>query len=242
MAFLRDDDYDDLPEDDGEAFAKLEGIARSRLHETLMPDEKYFEYEECLRYMNDVSALGHELNVPDLSFDHEADNMTVEYARFTRSVDFRLTQIRLQRARRIRRNTIAITGPTREKIQHHLERLKEEVTNSNIPEKRKQSLLGRIADFEAELTKRRVNLAAVMTVIALVSSVVHDNAETLVEGPKIVQSISALFGAAREDEDEAARLLPPPQPFKAIPDLRPNQPQTRKSIAAPDKHDDDVPF
>jgi hypothetical protein len=95
-----------------------------------------------------------------------------------------------------------------------------EIREADIPEKRKKALLDKIADFESELTKRRVNLAAVMAVIALVSSAIHDNAETLIESPKIVHAISAIFGAAKAEEDEATPKLPKPEPFKAIPDFR----------------------
>ncbi len=244
MGYLRNEDYDDLPADDGEAFAKLEAISRDRLYETGRDRDGDIPFEDMLRYMNEISALADQFEITEISYDAQPEgHYSHEFARFTRAVDYRLAQIRVRLSRRNQRNSVAITGPTREKIQHHLERLKEEVGAASIPDKRKQALLDKIAEFEAELTKRRVNLAAVMTVIALVSSVIHDNAETLVEGPKIVQAISALFGAAKTEEDEATPKLPKLEPFKAIPDMRPAQPPTQVASGGfADDLDDDVPF
>ncbi len=248
MGYLRNEDYDDLPADDGEAFAKLEAISRDRLYETGRDRDGDIPFEDMLRYMNEISALADQFEITEISYDAQPEgHYSHEFARFTRAVDYRLAQIRVRLSRRNQRNSVAITGPTREKIQHHLERLKEEVGAASIPDKRKQALLDKIAEFEAELTKRRVNLAAVMTVIALVSSVIHDNAETLVEGPKIVQAISALFGAAKTEEDEATPKLPKSEPFKAIPDMRPAPPPTQVASAGfgggfADDLDDDVPF
>jgi len=238
MGFLTNDDYDDLPSDDWEAFAKLEAISRDRLYsvERFQDD---ISFEDMLRYMNEVSALADQFEVSDISYDAQPEgHYSYEFARFTRAVDYRLAQIRVRRARRNQRDSVAITGATREKIQHYLERLKSEINAADIPQKRKKSLLEKIAEFEAELVKKRVNLAAIMTVVALVSSVVHDNAETLIESPKLVQSISALFGTAKIEEEEAAPKLPKPEPFKAIPDLR----QKPVVKALPDADDDDIPF
>lgn len=244
MGYLRNEDYDDLPADDGEAFAKLEAISRDRLYETGRDQDGDIPFEDMLRYMNEISALADQFEITEISYDAQPEgHYSHEFARFTRAVDYRLAQIRVRLSRRNQRSSVGITGPTREKIQHHLERLREEVGAAIIPDKRKQALLDKIAEFEAELTKRRVNLAAVMTVIALVSSVIHDNAETLVEGPKIVQAISALFGAAKTEEDEATPKLAKSEPFKAIPDMRPAPPPTQVVTGGfADNFDDDVPF
>ena len=242
MGYLKNEDYDDLPSDDGEAFAKLEFISRERLHLAERDRDGDLQFEDMLRYMNEVAALAHQFDIPDITYDDEPRHYGHEYARFTRAVDYRLAQIRVQRARRDQSNSVAITGPAREKIQHYLERLKEEISAASIPDKRRKALLDKIADFEAELTKRRVNLAAVMAVIALVSSVVHDNAETLIEAPKIVQAISALFGTAKTEEDEASPKLPKPEPFKAIPDMRTKHPPMQTVSALENDLDGDVPF
>jgi phosphoglycolate phosphatase-like HAD superfamily hydrolase len=240
MGYLTTEDYDDLPADDGEAFAHLEAISRQRLYAEGRDQDGDIPFEDMLRYMNEISALADQFEISDISYDAQPEgHYGLEFARFTRAVDYRLAQIRVRRSRRRQRDSVAINGPTREKIQHYLERLKAEIREADIPEKRKKALLDKIADFESELTKRRVNLAAVMAVIALVSSAIHDNAETLIESPKIVHAISAIFGAAKAEEDEATPKLPKPEPFKAIPDFRQ---KPSKAAAAFDTDDDEVPF
>ena len=243
MGYLTNDDYDDLPSDDGEAFAKLEAISRDRLYAAQRDRDGDLPFEDILRYMNEITALADQFEITQISYDAQPEgHYSHEFARFTRAVDYRLAQIRVRRARRGQRDSVMISGPAREKIQHYVERLKEEVCAADIPDKRKKGLLDKIADFESELTKRRVNLAAVMAVVALVSAAVHDNAETLMESPKLIHSISALFGIAKAEEDEATPKLTKPEPFKAIPDMRPPQPRTPVVSAIESNVDDDVPF
>jgi 3-phenylpropionate/cinnamic acid dioxygenase small subunit len=243
VGYLTNEDYEDLPHDDGEAFAKLEAISRDRLYEVDRDRDGDIPFEDMLRYMNEIAALAEQFEITEIAYDaHPEGSYLQEFARFTRAVDYRLAQIRVRLARRSKRESVAIIGPTREKIQYYLERLKTEIKAADIPDKRRSALLDRIADFEAELTKRRVNLAAVMTVIALVSSVIHDNIETMVESPKIVQAISALFGAAKTEEDEASPKLAAPDKFKAIPDMRAPSRPARASLAFDDDLDADVPF
>ena len=242
MGFLANEDYDGLPSDDGEAFAKLEAISRSCLQATERDQNDSIPVDELLRYMNEISALAHQFDIPDISYDDEPSNYWTEFAKFTRAVDYRLAQIRVQRARRDQRASVALTGNAREKIQHYIERLKDEIHRADIAEKRKSALLEKIAELEIELSKPRVSLIIVMGVIALASSIVHDNTETMLEAPKIIQIIGALFGSAKSEEEDAAGHLPKPAVFKEIPDLRKDRKPFPTKAGFADDLDDDIPF
>ena len=226
----------------------LETISRNRLHSAERDRDGDIPFEDILRYMNEIAALADQFEISEISYNPQPEgHYSQEFARFTRAVDYRLAQIRVRRSRRNHRDSVAIASVTREKIQHYLERLKTEVGAADIQAKRKKALLDKIADFEAELTKRRVSLAAVMTVLALASSVIHDNAQTLIEAPKVIHAISALFGTAKAEEDDAAPALPKPHTFKAIPDMRTKQASVKVaggfgSGGFSDDFDDDVPF
>jgi len=240
MAFLRDEDFDDLPDDDGDAFLKLADISRRRLMEQPTDRDGEFQYEDVLGYMNEVAALAETYSIPDVVFNRDFENnFNVEFANFTRAFEYRAVQIRAQRARRDRRNSVALSGAGRERIQHHIERLKAEIEAATIPEKRKRALLDKIADFEAELAKKRFNLAQAMMVVALVAATANDFGGAYEGVTKIVHAISEALGAEKLEDEERQRLLPPREPFKAIPDMR--QPE-RQQIAAFDADDDDIPF
>jgi len=66
-------------------------------------------YEDVVGYMNEVAALAEHFQVPGVSFDPEfSTSVNVEYATFTRAIEYRAVQIRARRARRDRRNSVAL--------------------------------------------------------------------------------------------------------------------------------------
>ena len=237
MAFLKDEDFDDLPDDDGEAFAKLEAISRDRLLALQRDGNDNLPYEEIMGYMNEVTALAEQYDIPDIIYERDPNSIYSAFGDFTRRVEFRTVQIRAQRARRDKRNSVAISGPGRERIQHHIERLKEEIQAASINEKRKRALMERIIDFEAELAKKRFNLAEAMMLVALVAASANDLGGAFDGVAKIVHSISEAIGTEKLEDEERRRLLPPREPFKAIQDMRPE-----KGAASFDSEDGDVPF
>jgi len=242
MSYLREQDYDDLPEDDDEAFVRLEGLSRDRLHQADTDEHNNLTYQAAMRYMNEIAALADQFEISGITYNEECSDFHSEYGRFTRAVEYRVAQIRVQKARRARRNSVAISGSGRERIQHYLERVKAEIAGAEIPDKRKRELLGKIADFEAELSKKRFDLAKAMAVVALIAATAHDLTGILVESPKIMHSISEIIGAEKIDDEERAKLLPQREPFKAIPDFRPKPPARNGTPAFGDDLDDDVPF
>jgi hypothetical protein len=235
MGYLTDQDYDDLPEDDGEAFCLLEGISRDRLHAAERDDRGDLHYEDMLRYMNEVSAIASEFNLTGLDYDEDADNYSREFARFTRAVDAKLAQIRVQRARRDRRNSVALSGSSREKMQHHLERLKAEVSASSLPKKRQTSLLDKIAEFEAELAKPRFNLALAMSLMAMVTATAHDGGEILTSAPSITKAFLEIIGKEKQEETDRQATLPRYVQPKQLPDHHTTLPtlSTTTALAQP---------
>lgn len=250
VAYLTDEDFENIPEDDHDAFASLVSISHRRLRQTEPDNHGNPTWDAVMDFMNEVTALAEQLGIEGIHYDSDYDQYHSEYARFTRSVEYQLAQIRLRRARRNRKSSISVSGPGRERIQHYLERIKEEVLSANIPEKRKRALLDRIADFEAELAKKRFSLAVAMTVVALVAATTADFSGALKDAPSLVDAISAVLGHEKQKDDEAQeRLRLEYVPLKALPDLRPKPDPKPVRTASPtfgggfpDDLDDDVPF
>lgn len=231
MGYLTDADYDDLPEDDGAAFSMLETLARNRLYESERDRDDDLFYDETMRYMNEVAAIAEEFGLTGIEFNEEADNHKREFARFTRAVDAKLSQIRIQRARRDRRNSVALSGSSREKMQHYLEKLKVEVSASDLPKKRRTSLLDKITEFEAELAKPRFNLALAMSLVAMVTATAHDGGEILTSAPNMTKAFLEIIGKDKQEETDRQDALPRYVQPKQLQDQRPVAPKTSTSTA-----------
>lgn len=237
MGYLFDDDFDDLPEDDHDAFAKLESISRGRFHQLESDQYGNYDYLDVMSYMNEVAALAEQFGIQDITYDQDPESFQREYGRFTRAVEYQLAQIKVRRARRVRRESVSITGANRERIQHHLEKIKGEIEAADIPASRKRALMERLGEFEFELSKKRFNLARAMALFALAAAAVHDFSGTLLDTPKIIQTISGILGKEQITEDEQTKLLPAKPPLKALEDQRVCQPKAFDADL-----DDDVPF
>lgn len=208
MGYLTDADYDDLPEDNGAAFSALEGLSRDRLHSAERDERGDMYVEDLLRYMNEISAIAAEFELQGVEWDEDSENHYREFARFTRAVDAKLAQIRIQRARRNKNNSVALSGNSRQKMQHYLENLKAEVASSNLPDRHKNALLDKIREFEIELAKPRFNMALALSFVAMVTTIAHDGGETLVAAPNIVKSVLQIFHTDKQAEDDAKAALP----------------------------------
>lgn len=238
MGYLLDADYEDLPDNDHDAFVSLETLSRQRMHDEEADQNGNFSFYAVMRYMNEVSALAQQFEIPGITYQDSGDNYHEEYGRFTRAVEFQTAQIRVQRARRLRRNSVEISGANRERIQKLLERLKAEVQGADIPEKRKQGLLDRIGDFETELSKKRFDVAKAMMVVALAAAAANDFVGVFKEAPKLTESIIRMLGSEQVRQEEIQQLIPRSAPLKALEDQRPqNEPRLFDTDL-----DDDVPF
>ena len=259
MGFLQDEDFVELPDDDWDAFAVLERISRKALDGSERDQDGDIPFDLAISYMTEVAGLAAHYGLPDIVLGEDYDNLRTEFARFTRRVDFRTVQIRARRAQRDRRNSVALSGAGREKIQHYLEKVKAEVAGAAIPDKRKRSLMDKIADFERELAGKRFDLARAMVLFAFAAAAAHDFVGTLNETPALIQHIAEVIGDEKIEDENNGLMLSPRAPFKAISDFSPpkldfssfDSPQLSlpnpTPLATPNsdiqsEFDDDVPF
>lgn len=235
MGFLRDEDYYDLPEDDSEAFAKLEALARERLYTGFRELDGELPYDDTLDYMNEVAALAAQFGLSAVWYEKEQDNYKVEFERFRRVVDAELTKIRVIRSRRDQRNSVGLSAVEKQKLRHHIQRLRDAIDGLDLPEGKKARLREKLAEFEAELEQRRVSLAKAMAVFAVVNVMVHGVAGTVNDIAQIVDSMTKLIGEAKVTEEDSAPRLPKPKETKAIED------KSKSENLAP-SFGDDIPF
>ncbi|HEU0045235.1 hypothetical protein [Sphingomonas sp.] len=240
MPFLTHRDFEDLPDNDEEAFSYLVSKIDERVSNAETDSHGNLTYMTIGDYMNEVGALAQQFSIPGISFTPPNDDYFDQYNKFQWSVQASLTRIRVTKARRDTHLSVDIAAPVRRKIHHYLEQLKTEIVNANLDAKRSRALLDRIKELEVELAGgKRVNLAVVMAVVALTLQATTDAGEMLLNARKYAGAISQLIGSEKVKEPQVTR--PPPQ--QRIEDKRPALKHTQGSPVRPNiTDDDDVPF
>lgn len=242
MPFLKHRDYENLPENDEEAFSYLVSLIDERVKESETDNYGNLSFMTIGDYMNEVAALAEQFGIPDIYFTPPDEDYHGQYNRFQWSVQARLTRIRIAKSRRDTRLSVEVDGPARRRIQHYLEKLKAVISKADLDQKRARALLDRIKDLEVELAgAKRVNLAVVMAVVALTLQAAHDAGDILLDARKYAGAISRLVGSEKVKEPDA---LPSASP-KRIEDQRPSgkpTPVASRPKHEPPLYDDDVPF
>ena len=120
------------------------------------------------------------------------------------------------------------------KIHHYIQRIREAIEKANLPEDKKDSLYSKLSDFALEVDKNRTALQAGMAVYIAVCDGIGQGFRKLEPVRKMIDSIAALLGRAKEAED-GLRLPSPPELRRISP------PQRRLEPPTPSE-DDEIPF
>lgn len=245
--FITHEEIEDLPEDPHLAFTAFVGHASRRLSQrtaeldSVNDQEMYHQLEEARHgFMNVVIAAAKRYKIePFASMDvptHKQFDFDA-HRNFKSDLDHYMTQLLLDNVIRERGNSVALAPKAKDRIRAHLHGLKTCIDNANLNDAKKAALLKRLADFEAELDKRRLSLLAVtrmtLEVLALpggvwaTGEVVH----------KLTTNVLEIVAEAKAAEDENRQLAPtaPPMQLSA-----PRRQVTTWS--ATDDLDDDIPF
>ena len=248
--FITQDEIDDLPDDDPQAaFVRFVRIAQRRLGERMakIDSNEQSGWEELNEarhgFMNVIIAAAKKyeiepfatLSVPRLKdFGHD------DHRQFKADLDHYLTQLLLDNSSRAKRDSVLILPELRDSIRTYVFHLRNLIENaSDLNETKRHDLLRRLAEFEAELDKKRLNLMAV-TVLAITLAgapgAVWSSADA---ANKLLTNILRVVGEAKF-ADDAARRLPPSTAPMAITGPRPNEVVQRDFKRL--EMDDDIPF
>jgi hypothetical protein len=243
---ITDDELAELPEDPMLAFVQFEKILRERVDEQELQAFKlaeegvpvpYSVSSYKLEYISKVLAAATVYKI------HALQNWTVPSARgdvdelytaFTADVDHFTTQVRIQNAPRNRQNSVGLDGNTKATIHHYIQRIREAIEKADLPEDKKDSLYSKLNNFALEVDKNRTALQAGMAVYIAVCDGIGQGFRKLEPVRKMIDSIAALLGRAKEAED-SLRLPSPPELRRIPPPLRQLEPP-------PPSEDDEIPF
>jgi hypothetical protein len=254
---LTEEEMADAPEDNAMAFAYLVRIAQRRLDDFTRDlswrDDDDREHIMRARYgfMSTMLGLGRTLEVEPFKSMEVPQFEDYDYSaerQFRHDLDHCLTQLVMGNVIRDRRNSIALTTDTKERIRSHIHHIKTAIDQADVSDAKRAALHSKLADFEAALEKGRLNLFAVSRVVFEILSV-SANVAGLADSTsfnRLVHNIMTTVAVAKAADDENRRLPPPDAP-KAIlpPRAAVPKPKPKRTTALDDFSadlDDEIPF
>jgi hypothetical protein len=251
LNFVSQDELDDLDDDPRVAFMTLVDLAQRSLakqSERLNPDQQW-EWEQLheLRhsFMNAVIAAAKQFEVePFLSMEVPRldDNRGLTYQQFKADLDHYITQLVIENSTRAKRDSVAILPQSKDRIRSYVHALRECIENANMTPAKREALLEKLDQFEAELEKRRLNILAVTRLtfeLLAIPGGLWASAEVV---NKLINNVMQTVAEAKSAEQET-RQLAPVAPPKAL-----SPPRIEKSApSAPCPRptgiiDDEIPF
>lgn len=237
------EEFEQLPEDPEQQFVEIERICRRNM--TAMIDENTrVEFDSLVRmqYMTTVAAAAEELGITGIEYPHDAEYPAAEIDTFLLRVSGVVTRIRLRSGTRNRPFSVKLGTRSKARIELEVRKLRGNIEEADLPERKRKALLSKLDELMVELNQSRLSFAKTMRILAAVSVSIAGSTTFLAEAPAAIQTIIALIGADKElEDDEVARLAPPP---KALP--APKKDATSRTRPVPATFDvdldDDVPF
>lgn len=169
--FITQEEIDDLPDDDPEAaFTGFVRHAQRRLNEHTTKlngnEEDDWRMIEEARYgfMNVVIAAGKKFEIEPFSTLQvpRLEKFSSEVHRqFKADLDHYLTQLLLNNSTRGKKDSVLIPVEVKASIRTYVHHLRDTIDAADIDEPKKSKLLKKLAEFEAELEKKRLSLVAV---------------------------------------------------------------------------------
>jgi hypothetical protein len=167
------------------------------------------------------------------------------HRQFKADLDHYFTQLLLDNSSRAKRDSVLVTPELKASIRKYLVRLRDLIEKADdLDETKRQILLRRLSEFEAELEKRRLNLLKVTLLAITVAGAPGALWSSVDVANKLMTNILRTVGEAKI-ADDVTRRLPSSEPPIAITGPRPSDsrllPGTRQP-AFRSEMDDEIPF
>ena len=166
-------------------------------------------------FMNGATALAKKFGI-DAFATHEmpsVQNFEDNYYRqFRADLDHYLTQVIVGRVIAQKRDSVAATATLRSSISTHVHYIRVAIEKASISDAKRVTLLKKLADFEAAMEKKNLNIAQVvmfafdvMTLTA--SGVTLADSKTI---QKLCTEVVQFVAAAKAEQNEALSIASPP--------------------------------
>lgn len=230
---ISESDYENLPDDPEERFVALEAICRKNMSDIISEDTPA-DYDRMVRmqYMNTVSTAADELG---LNFPYLADSFSIhDFEKFLLAANSLSTRVRLRNYGRNSPTSVRLANRTRGLIELELQKLRDMIIRSDLPEDRISALLRKLDELQSEIAKPRVRFGAIFAILAYVGAGVVGTTTVLADAPDAIANITKYIGKDKEaEQEEVSRLGPPPKPKQ----LAAPTPESKST-----SYDDEIPF
>lgn len=231
--------YAELPADPEQAFLILEQRYRDECNRQInsVPEDELtnvFYVDYIAQVLATIEALDLETE-----FDTKVINIEevdyITYRKFSKDVLYYRTILGIKHGRRVQKFSVRFDGATKQKIRHHLTKVREIVENMEISQDKKEALLLKIGALEQEVDRDRTRFESYAALVIESAGVLGDAADKLEPVRKWLDTIGRVIWGAKKEE--GAKQLPPPAELKRI-----QPPQTTEQLPENGNLEDDIPF
>ena len=215
---ITDDQLDELPEDDREAFLAYEAICRKFVSDHKSSSSENWSVER--EYVSHVLAFGDARDV-GLIFDNQIpeddDDFPDYYSGFLGQVDRFRARVRVEVAakRKSSGTSFHIAGNFKTQIGGHLTAIRKIVQEATLlSDAKRDAIFNRIEKLQAEINRDRTKTETAVGLWLDITSAISHGAEKLDPAIERLERIMKVFAEAR---DEASIKLPAPSEQKRLP-------------------------
>jgi hypothetical protein len=216
--FLPDDVFHDLPSDPGEKFLALYDIATERYKKEIEGKREETKDSITIAYMAQISVIARELGLGTIPRAMTSPVIEGEWQNFRSAISAIKTKHRLRASATIDSSSVSLGRVTKFRIEQEIERLRQLISDADLPEKKKKSLYSKLDELVEELHRQRLSFAKLAAVAAAIAGVLGGSTATLANGPEAIEVIGRILhwvGEEKAAEDEEQLLLSGPP--KALP-------------------------
>ncbi len=245
--FITQEEIEELSEDPNLAFSTFVGHASRRLSQrtaeldSVNDQEAYHQLEEARHgFMNVVVAAAKKYEIDPFASMEVPTHQQFDFNAhrdFKSDLDHYMTQLLLDNVIRERSNSVSLVPKAKDRVRAHIHGLRTCIDSADLNDAKKAVLLKKLAEFEAELDKRRLSLLAVTRIALEVLALPGGVWATGEMVNKLTINVLEIVAEAKAAEDETRQLAPtaPPMQLSA----------PRRQVTAwrdADDLDDDIPF
>jgi len=229
--------YDDLPDDDQQAFMQLEAEFRKELERETEDHNSNFDYWAA-QYMNKTIAAAKALEINPVS-QYPVDTFNTQtfgesYIAFRADVDNIVVQMRILTSRRRKSLSVGLTGEQKTKVLGMVEKVRAEIEQSSANQDKKDKIYKIIRDLAEEISKDRTSMERFGDLARGLAGVSKDVAETGAE--PWWKWFKAAMGVVDDAKKSELQLPKPPEPKRIEP------PKRQLPKPKPSDMDDKIPF
>lgn len=157
------------------------------------------------------------------------------YQNFSKDVEHYKTALKIRNARRVQGYSVQLNDVTREKLNHHIRQLRDTFLKLEVPEKKREALIGKLDELQKEVDRNRTRFDSYAALVMEAADTTGEAIDRSKVRP-LLDSIGRVIWGAKKEEGEVRRLPPRTEP-KQI-----EAPKAPKSSGKRGDLDDEIPF